>query len=338
MKYLYIILTVSVFFSCENFEIDHPDFDHTAGYFPYQFPVRTIILGDYIYDNSNDNAHKFLISVAMGGVYENTIDREFTIRVDESLCNNVMFSQTGDTIRMLPREYFTLSSENKIVIPRDKFFGSVEVQLTDQFFQDPHSIGLKYVVPLRLESSTDVDSILNGSTTNPNADPRISGQWTIAPKNFTMFAVKYINEYDGNYFHYGSNTVSDAAGNVLEQNDYSEQYVVNNSVARLITTGRNSVEVSTSIRSDTLSGVLNMVLNFEGDQCTIVQADGSPYTITGTGTFKSDAYEWGNKPRNGIEVSYTVVDTSLTYQAMETFVARDRAVVLEEYTPVVQQE
>lgn len=337
MKYLYILFSITLFLSCENYEIEHPDFGRTAGYFPYQFPVRTIILGDYIYDNSNDNAHKFLISVAMGGVYENTIDREFTFRVDESLCDNVIFNQSGDTIRMLPPEYFTLSSENKIVIPRDKFFGSVEVQLTDQFFQDPKSIGLEYVVPLRLEGSTGVDSILNGSTSNPNADPRILGQWTVAPKNFTMFAVKYINEYDGNYFHYGSNTVSDAAGNTLEQNEYSEQYVVDNSVARLITTGRNSVELSTSIRSDTLSGTLNMILTFEGDQCTIVQADGSPFSITGTGTFKSDAYEWGNKSRNGIEVSYTVVDSSLTYQATETFVARDRAVVLEEYTPVVPE-
>src|SRR5690606_13287178 len=128
-------------------------------------------------DNSNDEAHKFLISVAMGGVYENTIDREFTISVDESLCDHVLFSPEGDTIHLLPSDYYTLSSDNKIVIRRDMFFGSVEAQLTDKFFQDPKSIGLQYVVPLRLEGSIDVDSILNGTTSNPDADPRRASQW-----------------------------------------------------------------------------------------------------------------------------------------------------------------
>ena len=323
-----------LFFSCQNFEIDHPDYDHTAAYFPYQFPVRTIILGDYIYDNSNDNDHKFLISVAMGGVYENKEDREFTFRIDESLCDDVLFDQNGDTIRMLPREYFNLSSDNTIVIPRDKFYGSVEVQLTEPFFQDPNSINLQYVVPLRLESSNDVDSILNGSTSNPDADPRMAGDWIVAPKNFTMFAVKYINEYDGNYFHYGSNSISDESGNVIEENAYSEEFVVNNSVSRLVTTGRNSVKFSTNMRSDTLSGTIDMILTFEGEQGIVQQAEGSPYTITGTVEYKNGAFEWGNKPRNGIVMNYTVSDGNFTYEATETLVSRDRAVVLETYNPV----
>ena len=85
MKRLILLLIILVgLVSCENFEINHPDFDYTSGYFPYQYPVRTLVLGDYIYDNSNDNAHKFLISIAMGGVYENIRDREFTFQIDES--------------------------------------------------------------------------------------------------------------------------------------------------------------------------------------------------------------------------------------------------------------
>ena len=160
MKKLFLILTLIGLISCENFDIKHPDFDYTSGFFPYQFPVRTLVLGDYIYDNSNDIAHKFVISIAMGGVYENTQDRVFEFEVDESLCNKIKFEAGGDTIKALPVSYYTLSSNNQIIIRKGKFNGGVEVQLTDAFFNDPLTIKKSYVVPLRLLSSSDVDTIL----------------------------------------------------------------------------------------------------------------------------------------------------------------------------------
>jgi hypothetical protein len=65
--------------ACKNQDWNFPDFDYTAGYFPYQYPVRTLVLGKDIFDNSNDNNHKFLISAAFGGVYKNSENREFNI-------------------------------------------------------------------------------------------------------------------------------------------------------------------------------------------------------------------------------------------------------------------
>jgi len=131
------IVFLSVLLICrsyvlQNFDIDHPDFEYTSGYFPYQFPVRTLILGDYIYDNSNDNEHKFLISVGIGGVYANEKDRIFNITVDNSLCNDILFSAGGEQIIAMPENYYSLS-DNKIVVPKGKMNGGVEVQLTDAF-------------------------------------------------------------------------------------------------------------------------------------------------------------------------------------------------------------
>jgi hypothetical protein len=336
MKKIFLILTLAIgLISCENFNIDHPDFDYTSGFFPYQFPVRTLVLGDYIYDNANDNAHKFVVSVAMGGVYENEKDREFEFEVDNSLCNNMLFTSGGDQIKALPSNYYTLSSPNKIVIPKGKMNGGVEVQLTDAFFADPLAIKNTYVVPLKLKGSNDVDSILVGSSPNPSADPRIASQWNIAPKNFTMFAVKYINEYHGNYFHYGSSKVKDAANAEVETTIYSTPYVENNTVAKLLTTGRNQVSLSTNFRSKIMTGTYNMVLTFSGNTCTITAAEGSTYTITGTGEFKKQAYEWGNKKRDGIVLKYTVSNATNKYEADEVLVARDRAVVMETYSPVL---
>lgn len=322
-------------FACENFDIDHPDFDYTSGYFPYQFPVRTLVLGDYIYDNSNDNAHKFVVSVAMGGVYENTQNREFAIQVDESLCNRVLFSADGDTIHSLPSSYYTLSDNSKIVIPSGEINGGVEVQLTDAFFNDPLAIKNTYVLPIRLNGSADVDTILVGLTENPNADSRVSGQWIVAPKDFTMFAVKYINEYHGTYFHYGESSVTDSSNTVIENTTYSEAFVVNNGISKLVTTERYQVALSTFLKSEVMTDEVNMLLTFNGDNCTITAAEGSSYTISGSGVFKSKEYEWGNKERNGIELTFTVSDGKNTYKANDVLVARDRGVVLETFSPEV---
>lgn len=335
MKKLYLVLAVIIgLSSCENFETDFPDYEYTSGYFPYQFPVRTIILGDYIYDNSNDNAHKFIISAAMGGVYSNEKDRVFEIEVDESLCDNVLFDTDGDTIRAMPSNYYTLSSTDKLVIPKGKFNGGIEVQLTEEFFNDPEAIKLNYVVPIRLVSSVDVDRILSGSSDQPDSDPRV-GPWTVAPKDFTMFAVKYINEYHGTYFHYGASKVTDGSNNTIENTTYSEDYVEFNNTSKLITTGKNQVSLTTFLRSEVLSGEIQMLLNFDGNDCTITEAEGSSYSISGTGVFKSQEYEWGNKSRNGIELNFTVSDGDNTYEANEVLVARDRGVVMELYSPVV---
>lgn len=335
-KLVFLIMIVAGLVSCHNFEIDHPDFDYTSGFFPYQFPVRTLILGDYIYDNSNDNAHKFVISVAMGGVYENTRDRNFEIEVDESLCNNILFTNGGDQIKALPKNYYTLSSSSKITIPKGSMNGGIEVQLADAFFADPLAIKNTYVVPLRLKSTADVDTILSGSSLNKSADVRIASQWTIAPKNFTMFAVKFINEYHGNYFNYGSSKVKDATGTEIESNTYSQAYVENNPVVKLTTIARYQVSMTTNFKGSKMSGNYGLVLTFNGNNCTVSAPAGATYTISGTGIFVPKKYNWGNKERDGIELNYKVTSGTNTYEATEVLVARDRAVVLETYSPVLK--
>lgn len=336
-----MLIASAAVFSCENFETDHPDYDYTAAFFPYQYPVRTLVLGDYIYDNTNDNNHKFVISVAMGGVYENKQDRVFEFEIDESLCENVLFSETGDTVRAMPREYYTLSSENQIVIKKGKFNGGVEVQLTDAFFDDTLAIRTGYVIPLVLTGSNDVDKLLVGSSTNPEPDPRVAAQWLELPKHFTMFAVKYINEYHGTYFQYGQSVVKDAGSAQVEDTTYQEKYVEHNPTVKLITESRNQVSLRTFFRSsvmptdENMPVNIDMVLTFDGDNCAVTAAEDSPYTITGTGVFKSKAYTWGNKPRDGIELTYTVSDGVNTYEASDVLIIRDRDVVMEVYTPLV---
>jgi hypothetical protein len=316
-KITVLITAVITFSACSNIERQFDDYLYTADYFPYQYPVRTLILGDYIYDNDNDNAHKFVISVAMGGVYDNRQDREFKIAVDESLCSNLLFSAGGSEVKALPSNYYTLASET-VIIPRGKVNGGVDVQLDDAFFDDPLAIDNTYVVPLKIIASSGIDTVL-------------------LSKNFTLFAVKFINEYHGTYFRYGTGSVKDPQGTVIENTAYNtEKYVENNPVLKLLTTGRHQVSASFGFQSRIFTGTLSLLLDFNGNSCTVSAPPGSAYTVTGSGEFKSKAYEWGNKERDGIVLNYTVTDSKGSYTAGDTLVIRDRSIVMELFSPVAK--
>lgn len=337
MKKIFVILTlITGLIACENKEIEFPDFDYTVGYFPYQYPVRTLVLGDYIYDNTNDNNHKFLISAAFGGVYGNKFDRQFDIEIAENLSDNVLFKSTRDTIRLLPPEYYTLSSFERLVIPAGEVNGSIEVQLTDAFFEDTLAIRLGYVIPIRIVNVTNIDSVLRGKTSKVDADPRVLTDWDIQPKDFTMFAIKYINPYHGKYLRRGTSTVKDVASAVLETTIYRTKYIVDNEIWSMVTKSKNEVSVEGSMHSELMPGTLKMDLTFSDDgTCTIKEAEGSAFTITGSGKFADDADEWGNKKRDAIHINYELTSGGNTYSATDTLVIRDRDITMEVYEPVV---
>ena len=69
--------------SCYNADREFPDYEKgTTAYFAYQNPVRTLVLGNDIYDNTLDNAHKCRIWSTMGGAYSgrNAIVEKISLR------------------------------------------------------------------------------------------------------------------------------------------------------------------------------------------------------------------------------------------------------------------
>ena len=327
--------------SCHNFDKDFPDYDYTTGFFPYQFPVRTLVLGDYIFPNDNDNAGKFVISAAMGGVYKNNKNRNITFKVDESLCDGVAFAN-GDPVKPLPVSYYTLSNSSQITIPKGAYNGGVTVQLSDAFFNDPDAIKNTYVVPLVMTGTSDLDSLLVGFSDEVNPDRRFSDQWTIAPKDFTMFGVKFITELHGHWFHYGSATVT-AAGKTetveyKEKDDFNSD-VTGNEVVMLTTTGRHTSTMTQALKGKLMDMDATLVFTHNGESVTISAPEDADYTVTGSGTYKLDTASpynrWSNKDRYVLTYSFTLTDASgNTYKANDTLVARDRAVVLETYSPI----
>lgn len=327
------------FMSCNNQDQVFPDYGYTAGYFPYQHPVRTLLLGnDILYDNSNDNAHKFVISTTMGGVYKNSKDRVFTFRIDESLCDNVSFRSTGKPVRMLPANYYSLSSPDKITIRSGDISGGVEVQLTDAFFNDPEAIDLSYVIPLRIVGVEGLDSVLMGSSSLPAPDPRVAADWNIRPKDFTMFAVKFRNPYDGTFLHRGKTTIE---GSIQETIVYREKYVENDDVRTVTTSGKNQVALSAPARIPGKNGTIHLRINFPdgsmGDaDCSIggsVEYDAQSFAVTGSGRFAQGKESWGGKERDVLYLNFQAVDemNNMTLSVTDTLVLRDRNMELETY-------
>ena len=180
--------------ACENQEQNFPDFDYKTVYFPIQLPVRTLSLGEDRVDNTLDREHKFDIGVSIGGMYVNKQNWTVDYVVDPSLTDGVLTTQ-GDTLFALPTDYYSLSPQNTVTIPSGSFNGLIRVELADQFFNDNLALTGQYVIPLRI-TGTSADSVLSGKPIIQDADRRVLGDWESgkAPKDWTMYAIKYVNE------------------------------------------------------------------------------------------------------------------------------------------------
>jgi len=199
-KILFLLGIIILAGGCNNRDINFDDFEFQGVYFPYQTPIRTLMLGDEVVgDNSIDRDHAFSIGVSIGGMYINEMDRVVSIEYAPELAQNIMDENSGDTLAILPPEYYTATFD-RITIPEGNFFGKMRVELEDAFFEDPDAIGLKYVIPLVITDALG-DTILSGkgSTTIETHDRRIAAHWEVVPKDYTLFAIKYINPYHGVY-------------------------------------------------------------------------------------------------------------------------------------------
>ena len=242
VKILLVGTAMSFLASCHNQEQIFPDYDGgITAYFAYQYPVRTIVLGESeTFDTSLDNQHKCIIYGTMGGAYEGK-DVVIGVEVDNTLTDNLYFDADGKTpVKAMPAEYYSLSG-NQLVYG-GKHMGGVEVTLNDAFFADPDAIKNTYVIPVKM---TDIvkgaDQILTG-TPAVEGEPAWrtdASQWKVLPKDYTLFAVKYINQWDGSWLRRGVDTITEN-GKVTTDVRH-KQYVENDEVMFLTTKSLNSV-------------------------------------------------------------------------------------------------
>lgn len=168
---------------CKNGDRDFDDFaGGTTVYFPYQYPVRTILLGDGVeYSTELDNAHRFKVMGYGAGTYD-SYEFTFNVAVDESLAQGVTFKD-GRAVTVLPSSYYQLASTTSTYAGNR--MSGVEVQLTDAFFQDPASLTQTYVLPLRMSGVKGASKILEDM-------------------DYTLYCVRYVNPWEGYYLVKGT--------------------------------------------------------------------------------------------------------------------------------------
>lgn len=319
--------------SCENQDVEYPNFDYSAVYFPYQYPVRTIVLGEDIVDNTLDNQHKCAIYATMGGVYSNEgkVDIDFT--VDNSLCNNLFYDINYQSpVLPMPSDYYTLAA-NKISLD-NSLQGSVEVQLHDAFFADPKALENTYVIPLVMTEVTNADSILSGSTKLSNPIRNNQPDWLIQPKDFVLYCVKFINPWHANYLRRGTDVITE--NGVSTTKVRHKQYVENDDVCSMKTASLNAVIFPvTVVNASNANETCNLLLTFDSNNACTISTTSSGFTVSGTGSFakKGDKNSWGNKDRDAIYLDYTIEMTGKTYSTKDTLVVRDRGIKMETFSP-----
>lgn len=325
------VLTLS-FASCYNSENEFPDFDGgTTAYFAYQYPVRTLILGNDIYDNSIDNEHKCRIWATMGGAYHGR-DAVASIVVDESLCDNLYFVDAGGNpstlVTPMPSDYYELLS-NTIPYKGDSR-GYVEVKFTDKFFQDPKALENTYVIPLVMTSVKGIDRILTGTPREGLTPSRTNVEdWDVLAKDYVLYCVKYMNPWQGKYIRRGVDLVTEGGTTTeIVRKDFSlvnsdvDRYTENpinqnDEVCGIITKNMTQAIFPVSFKTSGASILCNLILTFNGNQCTI-STDDENVTATGSGEFIAKGsgkpeykdYQWQGEgkadERDILRLSYNV--------------------------------
>ena len=358
--------------SCENQVFVSDDFGSESVFFPFQTPVRTILQGDFdLGFNDNDNEGRFEIGVVMSGVIENKEDRRVSFELAPELIDAMAIGVDSVNVQALPESYYTIG-ESPIVIPAGSIDGRVSIQLNDAFFDDPLSFApfgeVHYVIPLKITQIQNLDSLLTGIPIVDNPIRIKDADWNPAPKDYTLFGVKFMNKYSGVYLRrgednvVGTSTFDDLSGqpettSIDTTSVYRAEFVVQDELAPVVTSGRNSATVFNRVRRGAIASNSEVALELDfsdnGD-ITVSSAEGEPLVVTGTGRWVEDGDEWGGERRNAIYLEYQYRDVEvvsvtsfgslvsqttvdLLHTVRDTLVIRNRDVKFEEFVLELQE-
>lgn len=202
-KILLSLLILGTLSSCYKDYIE--DFDYTAIYFPYQTNVRTFVVGEGM---------TLEVGAALSGVRDNTRDRLVNFSMDSKLItSDILETMKNGTnhvkagvaavkeLMMLPNNYFTISSNNQMIIKKGTYSGTVTIKADSAaFLADSATLNATYVLPFYINSA-DADSVA-------------------LEKRYAVIGLRYENMLFGNYWHGGVTTVKDSTGKVVSTTNY----------------------------------------------------------------------------------------------------------------------
>jgi hypothetical protein len=308
MKKIFALLILSVaLVSC--YEDYIKDFTYNAVYFPNTLDIRTVVVGEGL---------QVKIGASLGGVMENTKDRNVNFVLDNTLVTpallvamkassyayikNAVSALT--TLSPLPASYYTLSNTGTIVIKAGQHSGTVTLKVDSAaFLADAATMTPKYILPFYI-TTADADTILE-------------------PLRTAKVGIKYENMLFGNYLHGGVTTVKDATGTIVGT---PIVYLTTRSqgdtkIWNLTTVGPNAVS-SNGYSDKTSTTKREIILTLNGTDITVSTATGSTntYLADGASTYNGAKLLQNRK----ILLNYKYVVGANTYYCQDTLTFRNR--------------
>lgn len=347
MKRLLLIFPVMLLFllipSCSNQDIEFDDFEFQSVYFAYQYPVRTITLGEDFVDTSMDNEFKFQIMATLGGVYSNKKDVRIDIAVDNSLVDGFQYSG-GQELKAMPDNYYQMAG-NSIVIPKGRIVGGVQVQLSEAFFADPLALHTNYVIPVRMLSVENADTILSGLPAPLIQNPRrlAEDDWEIQPKDFVLYAVKYVNPWHGYYLRRGVDQITgkDGHSELDKVNIRRATNVEYDQVMLLSSSSFVSVDMPVILQDAGGNNIDTPIrLTFDQNGQCVITSPSNEYSASGSGAFikLGEKNSWGSKDRDAIYLTYEIDHDIMQVATTDTLVLRNRGVGMETFSVIPIEE
>ncbi len=303
----FIILSVAMVSCYDNYITD---FVYTGIYFPYQKDVRTFVVGEGM---------QFEVGAALGGVRDNTKDRNVSFEFDNSLITPALLTSMQvasqpyiknpsipvAALLALPANYYTISNSNTMVIKTGQHSGTVIIKPDSVIFLNDSlkTIYSTYVLPFRI-TAADADSIRTGKSTN-------------------VVGVRFENILFGNYWHGGAAKVSMYKQPNVDSATIVYRYAVNDIASKiwtLTTTGPRTLVSNGFFNQTTTKTELKLVL--KGTTIFVSTAAGSTNTYLQAGecTFNNAKLLQYRK----IFLKYSFISKNKTYNCTDTLVFRNR--------------
>ena len=187
------------------------------------------------------------------------------------------------------------------------------------------------------------DRILSGTPLIDGANPDRNDPsgWNVKPKDYVLYCVKYINEWDGYYLRRGIDKVTTGNNSVtktrnsgyVEYDEVCKTYT--KSLKTLIFPITTEVLVEEGGVSNLIELTCDLLLSFDDKgECTITSAT-EEFKASGSGKFvkKGEKKSWGNKDRDALYLDYKIDFNYKQYETKDTLVARNRGISSETFSP-----
>jgi hypothetical protein len=318
MKKIFALIVLSIaMVSCyEEYLLDYPT---TSIYFPNQVDVRTFVVGEGM---------KFTVGAALGGVRQNTIDRNVSFILDPTLITPERLAAMKVSswahiknpatpvaaLLPLPDNYYTMTpSTTTMVIKAGWHGGTVTIKAdSTNFLNDSVNTAFStYMLPFYI-TAADADSILE-------------------PRRFALIGTRFDNMLFGNYWHGGAALVNRALNpNVLRRADTTITYrtvvpIPENMIWSLTTAGPSTLTCNGYLNNTVVAGKKILKLALKGTQIFLTSGPDAPYVITQEGACSFNNPKLLQDRKIVLKYTYTqTVSPWFTYHCTDTLTFRNR--------------